>query len=274
MAFAIDLSERQSARTLEQAIRHQAATILETRLWPAADPIVCHLERALGPEHKALTGAAGLVLVCEPGGDATGEDATPSAEDPDRVADRYRQLVGTYCDLIIRLGEHLYLAATDVLKVEKPSAVHPEVRIHVSRPETLQVAQRRVYRRIQLGSSSKVRMSWTRDDEQPGEGIGWLCNVSAGGISCRVDAQLVDRLFIGEPLRVEFRLSPTDPETFALDAVICNKTPAGSEGKMLIGMQFVTGTGHEASELAAESLRRRLLERHIVAGRASNEGGR
>ncbi|NLX22716.1 MAG: PilZ domain-containing protein [Phycisphaerae bacterium] len=272
MAFSIDLSERQSARTLEQAIRHQAVTIIEPRLWPDAEPIVCHLERALNADEKALAAPPALLLVWDPG--VADPDVVVSLETLESTAERYRQLVGTYCDLVIRLGEHVYLADTDVVKVEKPSAMHTEIRIHVSRPDRLQVAQRRIYRRIQLGNSSKVRMTWTREDEQPGEGIGWLCNVSAGGLACRVDAHLVDRLLIGESLHVEFRLSPTDPETFALDAVICNKTPAGNEGKMLIGMQFITGTGHEASAMAAESLRRRLLDRHMLAGRAPKEGGR
>ena len=43
MPYAIDLNKRQSARTLEQAIRHGAEVLLEARIWPDAEPILCRL---------------------------------------------------------------------------------------------------------------------------------------------------------------------------------------------------------------------------------------
>jgi len=273
MAYAIDLSKRQSARTLEQAIRHRAEVILETRVWPDAEPIVCRLEETPKPGQGKTATPKTLVLSYSPApGDprATGPD---DPHTPEELAERYAQLVGTYCDLFIRLGDHVYLCSGDVTRVEQPSADRRDIRFHLSRPETIQVAQRRRFRRIAVADSSKVRLSWARDDRSTNEGIAWLCNVSANGIACRADAHVVDRLWIGDRLRVEFTLTPTDPEQLVLEAVVCNKTPAGTAGKMIIGMQFLTGPEYEASTRAAESLRRRLWSSNLLASQTRDPEG-
>ena len=59
----------------------------------------------------------------------------------------------------------------------------------------------------------------------------------------------------------------------AMDAVVCNKTPAGTSGKMIIGMQFLTGPGYEATNKAIESLRRRLRGWNLLTGKAHKPEG-
>lgn len=271
MAFAIDLNPRQSARTLEQAIRHQAEVILESRLWPQGEPLACRLERATQPDVKGGHGAALLVLACGPATDGTDPNSPAVAQEWLRIAEQYAQLAGTYCDLIIRLGEQYYLCSADVVRVEKPSQGNQEIRFYLSRPQNLQVAQRRIYRRIQLISSAKVRLRWTREGEGNNEAVGWLCNLSLGGMACRADAAVADRLYIGETLSAEFRLSPTDLDPLYFDAILCNKTPAGTEGKTVVGLQFLTGPEYQASTRSVDILRRGMTDRHIVAGHSCEE---
>jgi len=273
MAFAIDLNKRQSARTLEQAIRHRAEVILEARIWPDAEPIVCRLEEPPGLGQPKTAASKTLMLSCSPGAGNPHATEPNDSQSPEELARRYAELVGSYCDLFIRLGDHVYLCSGDVTRVEKPSAGHRDIRLHLSRPATIQVAQRRRFRRIATAKSSKVRLSWAQDDRSTHEGIAWLCNVSANGIACRADTNVVDRLWIGERVRVEFTLTPTDLKRLVLDAVVCNKTPAGTAEKMIIGMQFLTGPEYEASTRAAESLRRRLRDWNLLASQTHDPEG-
>ena len=124
-----------------------------------------------------------------------------------------------------------------------------------------------------MADSSKVCLSWTRDDRSNHEGVAWLCNVSENGIACRADSHVVDRLWIGDAIHVEFTLTPSDPERLAMDAVVCNKTPAGTSGKMIIGMQFLAGPGYEATNQAIESLRCRLRGWNLLTSQTNKPEG-
>ena len=178
MPFAIDLSPRQSTRTLEQAMRHRAEVLVEPRTWEEADPLSCRLEPAPETGSRREGGARLIVLSYEP----SAENQTG----PQPSIEQFCRLVGTYCDLAIRLGENIYLCSSDVV-------------------------------------------------------------------------------------RVEITLSPTDPQRFVFDAAVCNKIPAGTEGRMIVGMQFQTDPQLATSLQMAEALRRRLWSRSILAGRASDE---
>jgi len=270
MPFAIDLSPRQSARTLQQAIRYRAEVLIEPRIWEQAEPIACRLEPP--PEGGSRRDGSARVMVlsydltCESPGESTEAPAAPRI-----TADQFGRLIGTYCDLAIRLGENVYLCSADVIKVIRPAEPDVPLIIHLTRPEMLQVAQRRRFRRFQLADSAKVRITWRREGEPANEGIGWLCNVGADGLACRIDTHTADRLWIGEIVRVDFTLAPTDPQRFVFDAAICNKTPAGSEGKMIVGLQFQTDPQHASSLQMAEALRQRLWDRGLLASRTQDE---
>jgi len=244
MPYAIDLSSRQTTRTLEQAVRHHADVILHPRTRRDDESIPCRLASIEKP-----TGwrARRPCLVLEP----TGED--------NEVA-TLKELVGTYCDANLQLGENRYLFCGDVVAISGPSNDRPEPRIYIARPETVQVAQRRRFWRFRPAQSARVELRWTNHDSSTGAGVGWLCNVSGDGLACRVDSPVADQLGIGEPLHLEFSLMPGDPERYRLDAILCNKTPAGTEGTIILGLKF--STEEEASARAAETLREQLLARY------------
>jgi hypothetical protein len=264
MAYAIDLSARQSSRTLEQAVRHHAELSLQPRIWSEDTTVACRLlsiETPIGWQSRRPC------LVVEICGEAPSD---PSCSDPDGAASRNGDLesepmgtlIGTYCDATIQLGENRYLFCSDVVAVQGPSTPGGRSRIYLARPENVQVAQRRRSWRFRPAQSSRVELTWTNAEKTRSEGIGWLCNVSADGLACRADAALAEQLGIGEQVSISFALTPGDPERFSLDAVLCNKTPAGTEGTMILGLQFMTGQGHQASASAAEGLRRKLLARY------------
>lgn len=263
MPFAIDLNPRQSARTLEQAIRHRAQVLVEPRIWEESEPLCCRLEPC--PDTGSRRDSAGRTLVL------SYDLASETPLDHKSRVEQFCRLVGSYCDLAIRLGENVYLFSSDVVKVVRPVEPMGMLYIHVIRPETLQVAQRRRYRRLQVAESSKVRVSWRREGEPADEGIGWLCNISADGLAFRTDMHFADRLLIGEPVRVDFTLSPTDSQRFVFDAIVCGKIPAGTEGKTIVGVQFQTDSQQGQSRQMAEALRQKLCDRSILASRASDE---
>ena len=269
MPFAIDLSPRQSVRTLEQAIRHHAEVLLEPRTWTNLEPITCRIERATPQSAHDLPPSKTILLSCDLNeiGDAW-RSLSNAPHQQDGVLDTFNRLVGTYCDMAIRLGQQVYLCSADVVKVEPPAPHNATIRIHLTRPDAIQVGQRRRFRRVRLADSTKVRLSWGPKAE---EGIGWLCNISPEGLACRVEAQVADHLWIGDKLHTELTLTPTDTQPFVFQAVICNKTPAGTEGKMIVGMQFFIDTNDAATLKAIETLRQKLWDRNTLSSPRRDE---
>lgn len=273
MPYAIDLNPRQSVRTLEQAIRHEAEVLIEPRIWPDGEPIPCRLQQPSVAGNKAALACRIMASADAPSASREAQSVLGNEAAFAAMLSRLDTLVGTYCDLSIRLGDHLYLCSCDVVRIEKPTVADHRPMIHLTRPETLQVTQRRRFHRIALADSTKVRLHWIRSDDTADEGVGWICNISADGLACRVDTHVADRLWIGEQIQVNFALTPTDTQRFMLEATICNKTPTGTEGKVMIGVQFLTGPSHQYSTQAVESLRRRLLSRHLLTSRPAREEG-
>jgi len=259
MSYAIDLSPRQSSRTLEQAVRHQAKVLLEPRIWDDVAPLTCTIEPPPPPDPNRTETGRLIALLCEL--NQTDNDSLLRAAAQSRagdILDAFHRLVGTYCDLAIQIGEHVFLASADVVKIDVPPPQSDALHLYLSAPTTLQVVQRRRYRRIQLAESSRVWLRTGAGTDSSNEDIGWLCNISSEGLACRVDAVTANRIWIGDRLNVVFTLTPTDTQRFAFDAIVCNKTPAGSEGKMILGLQFVIDADHSESMSLSEALRRRL----------------
>ena len=260
MSYAIDLNERQTARTLEQAVRHNAIVLLEPRIWSVGEVLRCRLEPSESPvPGRRLYAAPLIVVTCpedEPAVTAVGGQTGRAAEI--QAVERLSPLIGTYCDVTLQLGEHRYLFSTDVTHVEPAGPGQTDVRLYLRRPDVIQVAQRRRFRRIQLPQASQVEIRWHGEDGGAAGGVGWLYNIGEDGIACRTDTVLADRLYIGQEVVIDFSIRPGEAERFVLDAVICNKTPAGNQDRTVIGLQFLAGEGHEASAAVREWLRRRL----------------
>jgi hypothetical protein len=264
MAYAIDLSARQSSRTLEQAVRHHAEISLQPRIWSEDTSVPCRLVSIETPIGWQSRRPCLVVEICGdlPGGQAGSRPSSTSTANHDVESGPLGSLIGTYCDATMQLGENRYLFCSDVVAVQGPCSPGGRSRVYLARPEVVQVAQRRRSWRFRPAQSSRVELTWTDPERTRNEGIGWLCNVSAEGLACRADASVAERLGIGEQVTLSFALAPGEPERFMLDAVLCNKTPAGTEGTMILGLQFMTGQGHQSSAVAAENLRRKLLARY------------
>jgi hypothetical protein len=258
MAYAIDLSPRQTTRTLEQAVRHQAETIIQPRIWADDQALNCRLINIETPKGWR---SRRQCLVLEPV-DETSEETQESLQQihPDEA--QINSLIGTYCDISLQLGENRYLFCADVIAVLAAHEESTSNRLFLSRPEQIQVAQRRRFWRFRPAQSSRVDLSWTNSDETTGEGIGWLCNVSADGLACRVGSKEADLLGIGEEIKLSFCLAPGDQKRFAIDAVLCSKMPAGTEGAMILGLQFLTNEDHPTSACHAKQLGQQLLARY------------
>jgi len=263
ITYSIELNPRQSSRTIEQAIRHKALVMVEPRIWPEGEPLLCRMEppRGGGGETEMR-----LTLVpVPPEQPAEGQSSpapVPFVVPSEIPAESWAELLGTYCDACIILGEQRYLFSTDVTGVERTVSPQEPARLHMSRPTTIQVIQRRRFRRIELFHSTQVELTWTRENDQRMGGVAWLCNLSGEGLACRTEERVADLMWIGDRVHMEFALAPGDPERFALEGTLCNKTPAGNSGKIVLGIQFLTGDAYPASTQAAYQLRRRLVERY------------
>ncbi|UCD30591.1 MAG: hypothetical protein JSV03_09030 [Planctomycetota bacterium] len=272
MPYAIDLSPRQSLRTLEQAVRHGAEVILHPCILPDGITLTCRTEAM---ESSKVANSIKKCLVLIPvinketiGAKKTNADGAGSSGKNMQYED-FLALVGTYCDAQIILGENRYLFSSDVIGIQAPTSPDGKTRIALSHPDTIQLAQRRRYRRFQPARSTQVQLWWTNNDNSNGNGIGWLCNVSENGFACRADLQVTEQLGIGEQIRAEFSLGPGEQEQFALDAILCNKMPAGTQGKMILGLQFAHDPEYADQNQSIKALRQQLLARFASMANAT-----
>jgi len=259
MSYAIDLNPRQSARTLEQALRQQAQVILEPRVWGDSFHLLGRLEPAGNAVDLDLVPVLKLSVLgrCEAGLVPTGpvEPIQPIS------LEELHGLTGTYVDAVMPLGEQRYMFSTDVMRLVPAANAGEPPQMHVTRPAVLQVAQRRRFRRIQLSHSAQVDLTWSREGQPQMGGVGWLFNISGNGMACRTEGRISETLWIGDEIEAEFTLAPGDTERFHLQGVVCSKTPTGSLGKVILGIQFLADEGHPASAQTARLLRQRLIER-------------
>lgn len=259
MSYAIDLNPRQSARTLEQAIRTRAQAAIEPRIWGVGHHLQCRLEPHGNPLDLDLVPVVTLAVLARCDAASAAPAGRVEADRPLSIDD-IRELVGTYVDVVLHLGEQRYMFSTDVIRV-LPAAIAGEPPcLHASRPALLQVAQRRRFRRIKLSHSAQVDLRWIRDGMNMG-GVGWLFNISGAGMACRTEERVAETLWIGEEVQMEFTLAPGDTERFRLKGTLCNKTPTGSLGKVILGVQFVADDANPESTDAVRLLRQRLIER-------------
>ncbi len=222
MDYAIDLSLRQSARTLEQAVRYQATALLEPATWPTEE------------------GLKGRLIGCDA--------ATVRVEITEPPIMALNDLPGTYCDATIELGHDRFLFSEQVVTTELQNQ---RWHLDLARPSRLQVCERRRFWRVRLAESSSVRLQWG-EGSPPAAATGRLCNISGEGLACLAAAADVEGLLIGETALASFQL-PGYEERFEIAAVLCNKTPTTDSDKLILGMQFLepasAGTSGPAGRL-------------------------
>lgn len=269
MPYAIELSHRQSARTIEQAIRHQAPIIIEPRIWPAEHRLIAQLEP---PTEPGEAQNRELILSFDrppsaPELDGAGDGPAIEAPASATTLADLAPLIGSYCDAALHLGEQLYLFSTDVVAAEADE--NGRLRMRITRPDILQVAQRRRFRRIELAHSAQVDLAWAHEDNPRMGGVAWLCNISGEGMACRTEERVADTLWIGEQVIAEFSLVPGSHERFRLEGLLVSKSPNKETGKVVLGIQF---TSEGLQQGTAESLR--LLRQRLVPRYAQPAGSR
>ena len=208
-AFAMD--QRQAARTVELAVRSSAVVTLT----PRAD------------EGLQLSGCIER---------DTGESLWISIDPSERTAQN--SLQSACCDGVLELGDARYLFDTHILA----SCGDKEcVSMEIARPRNLRVVQRRRFWRANLRGSSSVRLFRHEPNGDAGHSP-WSCdvdlmNVSVDGLACRAARRKADEIRVGEVVLVDLSLSG-DGDRFSIDAVVKSKIPAGTEGRMVVGLQF------------------------------------
>ena len=226
MLVALDLTPRQAARVLYQAVRDRTKLELEPR-----------------PE------AARTLLW----GTLVGN--RPEVLQVDLHDQEHEQplagLIGAMCDVRMCVAGQLYLFSTFVLEVSDGTVPH---RLTLAAPETIQVANRRRHARLSPLEAVPVRLG-VGGTMKPV--LAELANIGPRGLGCRIGAGEDAGLFyIGDPVAVEFAL-PWSSEVFALSAVICNKGPSSEPAHVLVGLEF--SAEDAAARAALERLRTALL---------------
>ena len=207
MQLAIDLTPRQAARVLEQALRAQAELEVEPRNLPDG-----------GPMPAKLLGREGELIAVQ-------------------ISDTQRGLpvsvlIGAFCEVQMVLSRELYMFSTCILDAAE-DAEPP--RVLMISPEAIQVANRRQFERTNVTVASQVRV-WTAAEETPA--VGLLANVSADGLACNLPTMALDAMLaLGDSVRVSFELAGFD-ESFELPAILCNKALTHDRQQLCLGLQF------------------------------------
>jgi c-di-GMP-binding flagellar brake protein YcgR len=229
MQLAIELTPRQAARVLEQALRAQAGLEIEPRNLPADQPL-----------QGKLIGREGELLCVEVLG---GPLTLPLSV-----------LIGAFCEVRTALSGELYMFTTCVFDAVE-SAVPP--RLLMVLPEAIQVINRRQFERTNATVASQVRVQVSG---QPAPFVGLLANVSADGLACNLPETTLDEtLSLGDELRVSFELAGFD-EIFELPAVVCNKMLARDQQQLLLGLKFDVRPDDPLAQHGLQRLRAALFQ--------------
>ena len=226
MLVTLDLTARQAARVLAQAVRTRAKLEIEPR-----------------PESYAallwgnLAGREGDLLVVDLHYSAR---LLPLA-----------LLIGAMCDVRTILSGQLCLFSTVI--VDASDAGVPR-RLLLASPETVQLANRRRFARHTPTDPVPVRLSITGRTDPFVLG---LANIGPTGMACRAPRTgLDDALFIGDVVQLEFAL-PWSGEIHKLPASVCGKTPCPDQEQMVVGLEFAVAD-HDPAASALEHLRAAL----------------
>ncbi len=231
--YAIDLSPRQAARVFEQGIHSHATILLEPSVWGYFD------------------GLKGFV--------ASGDSHALAVEITEPAPQPLEGVRGLYCDVEMLLGGHRYMFCADIIDVRQLPDGQTLV---LSRPKTLQVAQRRRFRRAGLAEPSAVHL--VPPNGQANAQVALLFNISPEGMACRATRETADAVLIGDVVSVAFEL-PGCSHHFELRATVCNKTPAATDERIILGMQFVRDAPDAPTAEALQRLEEFLAEHHQAA---------
>jgi len=225
MLVALDLTARQAARVLAQALHEHARLEIDPRPVFLGSPLVGSLDSA---ERDCL-----VVQI---------------TENAERI--RLTTLLGAMCDVRTVLSGQLYLFATPVLEATEG----PVPRLRMGRPTAIQVANRRQFARRTPTEAVPVRLLI------PGVAqplVAQISNLSRSGLGCHGPRrELDDTLLIGDQIQVEFML-PWAPQVYRLPATVCTKNASPDQTRLSVGLEFAAD---DAASRASLELLRSMLD--------------
>lgn len=104
-------------------------------------------------------------------------------------------------------------------------------------PMTIAVEERRRSRRRQFQEADKATLVVAANGSEAMIDV-IVLNVSLHGLACKISESEAAGLEVGSKLRVRMRIGGSS-ELFEEEAAIVNRTPAGSPGQVVLGMEFV-----------------------------------
>lgn len=206
MASAIKLSQDASTQALDSAIRSQSPIVLESATF-----------LNITINGFLISGNETTLLM-----EVTGKPALDAA-----------MLEGTQCTVQMYTDRRYQFSA----KISAVPQWGGSYSIALDRPDVLRVLDRRRFLRANLAPSSTVMLDWPDAGGRHSQSA-TLLNISADGMACRIKDSLAVSIEKQMHLMVTFEMPGRD-ESFELEAVVTNKTPA-SEGNTILGLQFVT----------------------------------
>lgn len=217
MPFNHELNDRQSARIIEQAIR-------------AGTPM------RVEPHHTSGSEVLTVELI-----DAK-DDRLTFLLPPDQALMAEKFLPGQYCQIQFAINGGVYSVSVHIVAIETPgtpSAGNNAPRhLVTSRPNVVQILERRKFVRTQLANRTVVMVRWPEDDRVAEAS---LFNIGGGGLAFRIDKDFGDRIHIGDRMEATFEL-PGLPRRFTFSLSMCNKTVGADNTSVIVGAQFVEGS--------------------------------
>ncbi|MCK4343116.1 MAG: PilZ domain-containing protein [Phycisphaerae bacterium] len=207
MLVALDLTARQAARVLAQALQTHAKLEIEPRPEYFESPLWGRLESRVQD----------LLIV--------------------HLVDAGREfplaaLIGAMCDVRTIMSGQFYMFTTVIVDTGEGTAPR---RLCLAVPDAIQVANRRRHTRKNPIEPVPVRLTL------PGVGepfVGHLANIGRGGLGCRVlQRELDELLLIGNEVRLEFML-PWMSRVYSLPSEVCSKTLSHDKDHLLVGFEF------------------------------------
>jgi hypothetical protein len=204
MQFCHKLSDRQSARVIEQAMHEQVTIRLDPHYSSGLEPFSVVL---VGTDAEYLTFR---ILDDQP---TTSQDLIP----------------GQYCQAQFSLGEAVYLLSVHLVDLNAA-----ERTLRTGRPQIVQILERRKFIRSMVAPPMTVTIGWPNERR---EAQASLFNIGGSGLAFRVGKDLGDIIAIGDVLEARFEL-PGLPRRFEFSMAICNKTLTSDGTSVIVGAQF------------------------------------
>jgi len=239
MRMTLELTKRQTARVIEQAIRGAARLEIEPRHRADAPPLV------------------GILRSRE-------ENRLRVDLDPEQIDFEPAVLMGVFCEVRLTLLNEMYLFTSCILDFADLTDVR---RLQLALPDTIQVANRRKFERTNATVASQIRI-WP--EGQTSASVGLLQNVSAIGLACILPSvELDDALLLGDRVRVNFELAGFD-ENFELPACVCNKALTPKKDQLTLGLEFAVPAEDDVAQHTLDRIRAALFE--MMTGLSNLDG--